>query len=101
MSISKWLGPPASAYTQHRAAVWFLRAQVRWRFGKDTAREFNPETDVKNTLQWWFLHNRKIILGEQALRGVTLVPVVENGRKTTKRKPRVVYLYQICQTIRR
>lgn len=100
MSIQKWLGPPVSAYTQHKAAVWFLHAQIRWRWGKKVANELNPLTDLKTYTQWYFRGHR-VQLGQKALRGVTLIPVVEDGKVTTKRKPKVVHLFHIRQTIRR
>lgn len=102
MSIKTWwLGPPPSAYTSHKVALWFLKAQVRWRFGKDVADVFNPLTDVKTYTQWHFLKNRSVKLGEKALRGVMFIPPRHQGNAKTIRKPKAVYLFHYLQTVRR
>ncbi len=101
MSIKEWLGPPPSKFTQHKAAFWFLQAQVRWRWGAKIACEFNPLTDVKTFIQWRFLSRRAVMLGQKALRGVTLVPIVEDGKMTTKHRVKVIHLFHIRQTTRR
>jgi len=100
MSILKW-GPPTSAYTQtHKAQMWFLQAQVRWRFGKAAADCFNPAMDVATSLQWWFLKNYRIKLGEKALRGIALIPR-EKGNSKTRYRLKVVYLFHRFQTVPR
>jgi len=98
MSIKTWwLGPPPSAYISHKVALWFLKAQIRWKFGKDIANEFNPETDV-NTFTQWHFKNRRVKLSEKALRGVLFVPPMHQGNVRTIHKPKVIHVFHYLQT---
>lgn len=93
-----WLGPSHEAFTRPKVSLWFLQAQIRWKYGEKVADNFKPD-DVKTFTRWWF-ERHKVRLGEKALRGVILVPSIDEGNERTIRKPKVVYLYHRLQVIK-
>ena len=94
-----WLGPHVSEYTKPVTLLWFLQAQIRWRWNNKIADRF-VDTDVDTFTRWHF-RNRKVKLGEIPLRAIILVPPINEGTATTIRIPNIVLVYHILQTAQR